>query len=287
MYYALIVLSVFMFGGCFALNDVYRKKRGSSIKISLEFTLVSSFSGLIILLMLNGLKLECTPFTLIMALLSSLNGFAFTFCGFKALNHINLSLYSLFSMLGGMTLPFVQGIAFYYEEITLAKLVCFVLITIALILTIDKGERKKGYIYYIGIFVLNGMSGVISKIYTSAQLPKASAAGYSILISICSFVLSLVFLFVLSSKKHNAPKLTLSSSIVSSLCGILNKIANYILVLALLHVDASVQYPMVTGGVMIVSTLICFFGDKKPSKKELVSVSVAFLGMLALFIIPV
>ena len=57
--------------------------------------------------------------------------------------------------------------------------------------------------------------------------------------------------------------------------------------IALAHVDASVQYPMVTGGTMIVSTIICFFGDKKPRKKELVSVAFAFVAMLLLFIIPI
>ena len=67
----------------------------------------------------------------------------------------------------------------------------------------------------------------------------------------------------------------------------MNKIANFLLVLALAHVDVSVQYPMVTGGTMIVSTVICFFGDKKPSKKEILSVAFAFVGMLALFLIPV
>ncbi len=287
MYYTLIILSVVMFGGGFALNDVYRKNRGSNIKTSLEFTLVSSFAGLVVLLMLNGLKFEYTLFTLIMALLASLNGFAFTFCGFKALDHINLSLYSLFSMLGGMALPFVQGIAFYGEKITIAKLVGFVLLTVALLFTVKSGERKKGYIYYVGIFVLNGMSGVISKIYTSSAFPKASAAGYSVLMSICSIVLSFVFLTVFSAKFVKTSKFTLKSGIIGSLCGVLNKVANYILVLALLHVDASVQYPMVTGGVMIVSTAICFFGDKKPSKKELVSIAIAFIGMLALFVIPV
>ena len=47
------------------------------------------------------------------------------------------------------------------------------------------------------------------------------------------------------------------------------------------------QYPMVTGGTMIVSTLICFFGDKKPSEKEMISVGFAFVAMLLLFLIPV
>ena len=49
----------------------------------------------------------------------------------------------------------------------------------------------------------------------------------------------------------------------------------------------SVQYPMVTGGTIIVSTAICFFGKSKPSRRELISVALAFLGVLALVLIPV
>ena len=58
------------------------------------------------------------------------------------------------------------------------------------------------------------------------------------------------------------------------------------MIIALAHVDASVQYPMVTGGVIIVSTLISLFEERKPSKKEVLSVVVAFLGLLLLFAIP-
>ena len=57
--------------------------------------------------------------------------------------------------------------------------------------------------------------------------------------------------------------------------GALSKVANFLLVLALVHVDASVQYPMVTGGTMIVSTAISFFCRQKPSKRELLSAEVA------------
>ena len=286
MYYLLIIFSVILFGGNFALNDIYRKMRGSSVKISLQFNFISSVAGFIALVVINGFRFEFTPFSLVMAILTALNGFGFTYCAFKALNRINLSMYSLFSMLGGMALPFVQGIIFYGEKLTLAKGVCFVIITVALILTIEKGEKKKGTIFYIGIFVLNGMSGVLSKIFTEAPFDKTSAAGYSILSSICTVVLSVLFLTLLFRNKDDTPKNTFASVSVGALGGILNKIANFILVFALLHVEASVQYPMVTGGVMIVSTAICFFGDRKPSKKEILSVLVAFVGMIALFAIP-
>ena len=286
MYYALILLSVVMFGGCFALNDSYRKIRGSSIKISLQFSLVSSIAGFLVLLIMNGFKIEFSPFTLAIAAIAALSGFGFTFCGFKALGRINLSLYSLFSMLGGMVLPFLQGIIFYNEDFTVAKAVCLAFICLALLITVErKGGGKGGVIYYIGIFVLNGLSGVLSKIFEASSYEKTSARGYSILICLCSIALSAIIL--LAMRKTETSRSTPASLGISAASGVTNKVANLFLVIALAHVDASVQYPMVTGGVMIVSTAICFFGKKKPSTKELISVSLAFLGMLALFIIPV
>ena len=174
---------------------------------------------------------------------------------------------------------------------------CVAFICAALACTIEKGERKKGAIFYIGIFLLNGMSGVISKIFSASALPKTSAAGYTIWISICTIVLSAAVWGVLTLKdrgealetaEDKPPRKVLWQSYgIGAAYGAINKVANFLLVLALAHVDASVQYPMVTGGTMIVSTIICFFGDKKPTKKEMVSVALAFVGMLALFLIPV
>lgn len=297
-YYALILLSVVMFGGGFALQDVYRKKRGSSLKISMESSLIGALAGLIVLFIFNGFSLEITNFTFLMAMLAAVNGMAFTFCAFKSLDYINLSLFSLFAMLGGMALPFFQGILFYNEGITVAKCLCVAFICAALALTVEKGEKKKGAIFYIGIFILNGMGGVISKLFSASELPKTSAAAYSIWIAICTIVLSgvawavLEFIDKRKEKQLGVQEIKLPKGVlwqtygVGALQGAINKVANFLLVIALAHVDTSVQYPMVTGGTMIVSTLICFFGDKKPSKKEMISVALAFIGMLLLFLMP-
>lgn len=291
MYYLLILLSVVMFGGGFALNDVYRKLRGSSLYISLQFTLISSVVGLFILLAINGFRFEFTWFTLIMSLIMTADNIAFTFCGFRALSTINLSLYSLFSMLGGMLLPFLQGILFYGEGFTFGKAVCLLFICAALLLTIERkkdNEKKRGgTIYYIGIFILNGMSGVISKLFTSSPFEKTSAAGFSILCAISSAVVSLILLVIMASKNKEVTPMTFKSNLVGAAAGGINRIANYFLVIALAYVDASVQYPLVTGGVMVVSTLLCFFGKNKPSKREIISIILAFLGMLALFLIRI
>ena len=287
MYYGIIVVSVIMFVFCFMANDEYRKRQGSTLKSSFRFSFESSLAGLLVILTVNGFKLEFTWFSFALALVSYLVNIGFTFCSFKSLGNINLSLFSLFSMLGGMTLPFLQGIIFFGEEITLAKILCFLLITVALFMTIERGEKKKGTIYYIGVFVLNGMSGVLSKIFAASPYEKTSAAGYSVLCAICATVISAIILFVFYSKKEPGEKFSLASTAISAGGGIINRIANFMLIIALAHVDASVQYPLVTGGVMIVSTIVCFFGKNKPRVKEILSVFVAFIGTLLLFAVPV
>ena len=118
MYYGLIIVAVIIFGGNFKLDDIYRRMRGSTPKVSLQSSFISSVAGLIVFLAMNGMRLEFTPFTLIMAAVAALNGLACTFCTFRALDTINLSLYSLFMMLGGMVLPFMQGILFFGEKLS-------------------------------------------------------------------------------------------------------------------------------------------------------------------------
>ena len=308
MYYGLIILSVVMFGGCFVIQDVYRRVRGATgIKMTLETLFVGSLGGLAVLFVancfsiengisfdINGLNPGFTWFTLLIALLTALNSFAFTYCAFMALNKINLSLFSLFSMLGGMLLPFLQGIIFYGEKLTADKIVCVIFIAVALAVTLDfksgnaTEKDRFAFIYYVGIFVFNGMSGVLSKIFASATLPKTTSAGYSIWVSLITAVVAGIILFIVYRKKaENEPPYTVKAAFISGASGALNKIANFILVVALASgIDASVQYPMVTGGVMIVSTAAAYLTENKPKAKELVSVALAFVGMLALFVIP-
>lgn len=286
MYYALIILSTAVFACGFLLNDVYRKSAGSTVKASLQYTFLSSLAGLIALFLINGFLFEFTPFAFIIALLTAINGFGFSFCAFKALNHINLSVYSVFSMLGGMLLPFLQGIFFYGEKLTIAKALCLVFIVAALLCTIEKGKAK-GFIYYIGIFTLNGTSGVLSKIFASSNLPKTSAAGYSILTALCSTVIAAFILVGMAIKNKEPFFPCFKATIVSAVGGISNRLANFWLVIALMHVDASIQYPLVTGGVMIGSTIASCFTENKPKRNDIISVVLAFIGMLILFVIPI
>ena len=74
MYYNYIILSVLMFGGCFLIKDIYRKKRNTTdIIMTFESMFIGSLAGVLVLFIINGFKFEFTFFTFIMVLLTTLN----------------------------------------------------------------------------------------------------------------------------------------------------------------------------------------------------------------------
>lgn len=279
LYYGVLLAAVTMFSFQFLFNGIFEKEYGNGIKAMLVFSAGSSFVGFLILLIINGFKLEYTHFSMFLAILAAFDSIGYTYFSLKALGRINLSLYSMFAMLGGMILPSVTGLVFYEEQFTLGKGICYALILASLLLTVKKGEKKSGYIYYMGVFALNGLSGVLSTIFQNAPYEKTSEAGYSVLIAGAALVICLIFLpFV----KGDGKKLTKKAIFSMGGYGVLCRVGNYLLLIALAHLPASAQYPFVTGGVMIISTVISFFTSEKPSKREILGVAISFIGLLVL-----
>ena len=284
MYYGIVIIAVRMFGTQFYLNDKYQKENGTGASSVFVFSFISAAVGVIALSLINAFDFSFTRFTLIWAFFSALNSVLCSICTLKALQKVNLSVYSLFSMLGGMLLPFVAGIVFYNESITVAKTVCVILVLCALLITVSWKKKTGGEIYYVGVFLLNGMSGVLSKIYEDATYPKVSSAGYSLWMAIMSLIITGIALLAIR-KKLKVPNL--KAVLYSAGGGALNRIANFLLLIALAVLPASVQYPFVTGGVIIVSTLIAALTWQKPSKKEIFAVCLSFIGIILLVLIPI
>ena len=158
----------------------------------------------------------------------------------------------------------------------------------------SKKGSKYAVFYYMGVFTFNGMSGFLSKIFASSTLPKTNAAVYSILSAVVSVVLSgiVIAVMLIIDKYRPAPggetasfRLTKGAVMWMSGGTVLNKVANYFLLIALAMLPASVQYPMVTGGIMIVSALLSYLTPNKPSKREWAVVALSFVGILALVLI--
>ena len=282
IYYGIVAVAVTMFSIQFLFNQIFERSYGNGMRAMLVFTGGSNLAGLIVLLIINKFKFEFTPFSFIMAILAALTIMVYSYCSLKALGKINLSLFSVFAMLGGMALPFAAGILFFDEELTFGKSICFLLVLASLFLTVKKDENKSGYIYYAGIFVLNGLSGVLSTVFKESGLEKTSVEGYSILIAACACAMSFLLLpFFRKSEK----KLSLKACGSMLGYGILSRVGNLLLLIALAYLPASAQYPFVTGGVMILSTVICFFTPEKPNKRDIAAVVLSFIGLIILMFV--
>lgn len=281
MYYGIVTIAVLMFGIQFYLNDKYQKENGTGTSSVFIFSFISAVVGVICLAIINRFDFSFTPFTLIWAFVTALNLVLCSICTLKALEKVNLSVYSLFSMLGGMVLPFVVGLVFYNEPMSAAKVVCVTLVVLSMLITVNWKNKTGGELYYVGVFILNGMSGVLSKIYESATYPKVSSAGYSLWIAVMSVAITAAVLIAIF-KQVKRPNI--KAVLYSAGGGALNRIANFLLLIALAVLPASVQYPFVTGGVIIVSTVIAALTKQKPSKKEIFAVALSFIGILALLL---
>ena len=282
IYYGILLAAVTMFSFQFLFNGIFEKEYGNGLRAMFVFSAGSSLVGFLILFIINGFKFEFTWFSCLMAFFAALDSIGYTYFSLKALGRINLSLYSMFSMLGGMILPSVVGILFYNEELTVGKGICYALLMLSLLLSSKKGAGKSGYVYYMGVFMLNGMSGVLSTIFQNAPYEKTSAAGYSMLIALTALVICLLFLpFV----KGSGEKLTKKAVVSMGGYGVLCRVGNYLLLIALAHLPASAQYPFVTGGVMIISTIISLFTKNKPSKREITGVAISFAALIILMFV--
>lgn len=281
MYYGIVTIAVFMFGIQFFCSQGYQQECGSSWKATFINILATNLIGLPVLWAINDFSLQYTHFTFLLATITTVNNILCTVCSLRALGKANLSVYSLFSMLGGMVLPFCTGIFFFHETWTPGKVICLITVILALLLTIEKGKGNGAVKYYIGVFIFNGMAGVLSKFFQALPYEKTSEAAYSVWCALIAAGAAAVFLLFLQEHIH----ITGKSLFWLTGDGLLNKVANWLLLIALVHLPVSVQYPMVTGGVIIVSTLLSYLTPKKPGKREFVAVLLSFAGILALILL--
>lgn len=289
--YILLVVAAGLFSLMFLFNRGYQRSRGTGFDSVLSFSMYSNFFSLIILLVLSAVgafcayrgifadfKLEFSLFSLAVAVSGAAVNVGYAYFGIKALEIANLSLYSIFAMLGGMLLPSVCGIIFFAENMTLPKIACYLLIIASVFLTFEKGKTdRKAIFYYFGVFVLNGMSGVVSLIHQSNTARAVNSNSYMVLTAaICALVCFVCFL--IRNKRFPTLKLKECKNIMGyAAC---TGLGNLFALIALLNLDASVQYPIITGGTMFFSTAVSLIIRERPTVRTLISAGVAAISTI-------
>ena len=229
--------------------------------------------------------------------------------GIKVLAVGDMSIYSVFMMLGSLLLPSLVGLIFYGEELTPIKGIAFVCMFSAIVLSVSSIDKSKltlkAFLYYVGIFVMNGMIGVIFTILQNQpSLTAGSILGsdgtYSInndvfmtwyglsMVILCAVVYAVLFVV---SKIKKAPELIAVtqeestgesavkaftiSLVFAALYGLCNGLGDCFIALATQPgaLGSSVTFPIINGGTIIFST-VCGMIFYKEKLKPLTIISI-------------
>ena len=293
--YILILLAV----ACFAAQFAFTKLFESAVKQTLTTTLVMlAATGLIGALMffcVGGFRLSFSPISTLWAIIFALIMIPYYVIGIKVLSLGSLAIYSMFMMLGGMLVPFFYGVLLLNEPLSIGKIAGTVLLTVFIVLQALWGTPTEGtdskkstrvlfFVLCLVIFFINGMTGVVAKAHSISE-GAVNEESFTVLYCGINALLSLVLLAVTSIKNAKEKTAQIRSALsprpilIMALLGAAAYGGNFLQLMAAGNVPASVQFPLVSGGVIVLSALVsAFIFREKLSKKEWISVAGAFVS---------
>ena len=287
-YYLMIVLAVILLAGDFAVNKLYQKRYGTSLETGLKFNALMGLFTAIIFFAINGFKFEFSAFSVLMAGIVALSIMSYNILGFRVLKSGSMAFYTLFLMCGGMFVPYVWGVLFLHEKLSLMHLAGLILIISAIALTANdkKMPGKRILALCVIIFFLNGISSVAAKMH---QIEKTyfciTETEFVIATGIAKFIIAAIAYMAvkIGKKDKKADKCNKSGFAWGVLLIVLSTLLSglsYILQLnGAKNLPATVLYPLITGGTIIFSSLtgIIFFKEQI-SKKLILSIIICFAG---------
>ncbi len=308
-YYLIILLSVIGLAAAFTLSKVYQNLTNTELRVSVLYNIMAGLCTALVFFCFNGFSFPITAFSLGMAVIMTLCSGTYVILGFKLISMGHMSTYTLFLMLGGMMLPYFFGLGFLNEEFSYFRLVGLMLMVVSIILTGMHDENsqphrrhtdqnppsKKGHKKYLlmclSVFLLNGVVNIIAKVH---QLPRFSdiAVTAQEFVMLTAFTKSVVFsllYYYLCWRDHKKPldkrparaNFTLLVFVVITAGALVDGLSCLGQLTGAAHLDASVLFPLVTGGSIILTALAGrLFFREKPSKKALIGIALCFVATL-------
>lgn len=296
--YILILLAVACCAMQFASMKIYQSSVRQTTVTALTLLIVSNLAATLVYLFVGGFSVRFSWFSFFWICVKAIITIPYFLLGIKSLSLGSLAIYSMFMMLGGMILPFLYGVIFLNEGLSIWKIVGLILLTGFIVLQATAQGRadeekkvegkKNAYFFFIIcllIFLLNGATSIVSKAHQVGE-HAVDEISFTVSSSLLTVALSALILGCSLRKRDKAEKLGQIKSAFSwkpflgmIAVGVISCTGNFLLLKAASNVPASIQFPLVSGGVIVLSAIVsvCIFKEKL-SKKEWISIAGAFLS---------
>lgn len=289
MNYLLLFIASFLLAVDFAVNKLYQKTAGTGIVAGLGFNSILGLFTAIIFLAANGFKCSVTVFSLVMATIFSILVMSYNIIGFRILKNGSMAVYTLFLMTGGMIVPYIYGLLFLDEMFSWIRTCGILLIIFAVILSNFSKEKidKKQILMCILVFVINGFTSVVSKVHQiEIGYETVSTNDFVILVGVMKLLVAGIAYLAVRVKSNRASMEKKSNklwqmSVVILTSAIVSGVSFVLQLRGAQDLPASVLYPFLTGGTMVLSSIVGVIVFKEViSKKTILSVCLCFVGTL-------
>ena len=294
IYYVFVLLAVL----CFTLQFVFTKlfaacTRGGGVT-AFAMLLAVGVAGVAVSLVATWGEIRLSWVSWVLALAFALVMVPYHTLSVKALSLGSLSIYSVFMMLGGMLLPFLYGITLLAEDPTPGKVLGCLFLVLAIVWQGVTEARSEGHtggggrylLLCLVIFFINGMTGILSEIHAIHPATEDEA---SFLFASSLLVIGLAAGGLLLSLRRGGEAgrnewtvfFTRKPILYALLLGIAMNTGNFLILLAAEQVPASVQFPLISGGTIVLSAIAAFllFREGRTLKGWL-PILIAFLSTL-------
>ena len=281
MSYVYVGIAVILLAFEFACSKKYQANEGTDLVAGLRFNGLTGLTTSIIMLCILGFRLEWSAYSLGLAVAQTLCCIFYSVLGFRVLRLGGMALYSTFLMSGGMLLPYLVGVIFWEEQLSILRVLGVVMILGAVILSNFSRSKTSPKLILLCcvVFLLNGMVSIISKLHQISTIPTV---GTTTFVMYAGLSKSLVCFAVLPFLKKPGPFMTHKPSYGVIVGAALIGGTSYLLqLLGAKDLPATVLYPMITGGCMIVSAIAgrVFFRETL-SKRQIFCIAICFAGTL-------
>ncbi len=265
-YYLMLVIVFICSAGSGAIGRLYIDYMGSNVREGIIKNIISGLFASVIFFAASGFKIECTPYTLIMTIILGLINGANGIISLKIIGSSNMTTASIFSLLGGIVIPYIYGLFFLDEAVTLTKTIALLLIVVSVILpNIEKRDGKyspKFILLCMALFIIPGLGCVGAKLHQiETRYAVASTESFSLLVNLMQFLFFAFMLPFFAKKTEPQKKLTPKVYIILFLSTAINSFANWLHLICAEYLPASVMFPIMNGGTLICTSLldkICF-----------------------------
>lgn len=278
--YILQIISTVLLALNFAVTKAYQQKEGTSLEKGLQFNIVLGLFSAVFFWALNGFRLECSAFSVLMASAFAVLKAAYTIIGFQIMSKGKISFYTFFLMTGGMIVPYIWGLIFLNEPASLLRTTGLLVIAAALFIINADGPKPgiKQILMCCAVFVLNGFVSVISKEH-QINTAAVSAMDFVVLTGIATAVLCSAALFFVKRKSGEKKDFSFKPVMLILGAALLSGFSYLLQLIGAENLPSTVLYPIITGGSIIFTAFsgILFFKEKVTSRTML-GMGLCFLG---------